>query len=155
MTGIVSEGRNMKAGGDPIAKLGKRTSMATLRPHFKLTLPAVIKKPFAKFSPTAIIRYFLYLPLNFIPVVGTMLFIVMQGRANGPAAHARYFQLKKWSKTQRDEWVETHKAAYTSFGIPATLLELVPIAGVLFTFTNQVGAALVSTFENEYGSRLG
>lgn len=29
-----------------------------------------------------------------------------------------------------------------SFGIPAVLLELVPIAGILFSFTNTVGAAL-------------
>jgi hypothetical protein len=29
-----------------------------------------------------------------------------------------------------------------SFGIPAVLLEMVPIAGILFSFTNTVGAAL-------------
>jgi len=29
-----------------------------------------------------------------------------------------------------------------SFGIPAVLLELVPIAGIFFSFTNTVGAAL-------------
>ena len=62
MTNIVSEGRQVKAGGDPIAKLGK-----------------LVKKPFAKYTPQAIIRYFMYLPLNFIPVVGTVLFILLQG----------------------------------------------------------------------------
>ena len=29
-----------------------------------------------------------------------------------------------------------------SFGVPAVLLEMVPIAGILFSFTNTVGAAL-------------
>lgn len=29
-----------------------------------------------------------------------------------------------------------------SFGVPAVLLELVPFAGIFFTFTNTVGAAL-------------
>lgn len=29
-----------------------------------------------------------------------------------------------------------------SFGVPAVLLELVPIAGIFFSFTNTVGAAL-------------
>jgi hypothetical protein len=29
-----------------------------------------------------------------------------------------------------------------SFGIPAVLLELVPVAGIFFSFTNTVGAAL-------------
>jgi hypothetical protein len=30
----------------------------------------------------------------------------------------------------------------SSFGIVATLLEMIPIAGLLFSFTNTVGAAL-------------
>jgi hypothetical protein len=30
----------------------------------------------------------------------------------------------------------------SSFGVPAVLLELVPIAGIFFAFTNTVGAAL-------------
>lgn len=63
-TGIVREGREIKSGNDPIQKLGK-----------------ILKSPFEKFSPKAIIRYLMYLPLNFIPVVGTVLFIIIQGRA--------------------------------------------------------------------------
>ena len=114
MTGIVAEGRHMKSGSDPIAKLGKRMMLSSVRTRqANQTLCEVIKKPFAKFAPSAIIRYFLYLPLNLIPVVGTLLFVIMQGRTYGPSAHARYFQLKKWSSSQRDEWVEQHKAAYT------------------------------------------
>ena len=31
---------------------------------------------------------------------------------------------------------------HISFGVPAVLLELVPIAGIFFAFTNTVGAAL-------------
>ncbi|KIW04704.1 uncharacterized protein PV09_04437 [Verruconis gallopava] len=122
---IVAEGRDLKSGGDAMARLGK-----------------VMKKPFARFTPKAIIRYFMYLPLNFIPVVGTVIFLVLQGRKFGPQAHARYFQLKKMSNHRREEFVEQRKAAYTSFGITATLLEMVPFVGILFTFTNTVGAAL-------------
>lgn len=39
-TGILSEGRQIKSGTDPINRLGK-----------------MIKKPFQKFTPTALIRY--------------------------------------------------------------------------------------------------
>lgn len=88
----------MKSGSDSVARLGK-----------------LIKRPFAKFTPKAIIRYFMYLPLNFIPLVGTVLFIIMQGRRFGPAAHARYFQLKGMNKSQREDFVEKHKAAYTRY----------------------------------------
>lgn len=96
---LVSHDRAMKkGGGDFMARLGK-----------------IGKKPFEKWSPKAIIRYFLYLPLNMVPVVGTVLFVVLQGRKFGPTAHARYFQLKGMNKRQREEFVERRKAAYTRF----------------------------------------
>ncbi|KAI1025810.1 hypothetical protein LB503_006874 [Fusarium chuoi] len=60
-TQIVSEGREVKSGADPMQKLGK-----------------IIKSPFEKFSPKAIVRYVMYLPLNAIPVVGTAIFILIQ-----------------------------------------------------------------------------
>ncbi|KAL9124843.1 MAG: hypothetical protein Q9217_005876 [Psora testacea] len=124
-TNLVSEGRQMKAGSDPIAKLGK-----------------LMKKPFDKFTPSAIIRYLMYLPLNFIPVFGTVMFVVLQGKSVGPAGHARYFQLKQWNKSQREKHVEQYRGAYTSFGVAVVLLELVPVASIFFAFTNTVGAAL-------------
>jgi hypothetical protein len=96
MTNIVSEGRTIKSGSDSIARLGK-----------------LLKKPFARFTPKALIRYLMYLPLNFIPIVGTVLFVILQGRKAGPAAHARYFQLKQMSTHQKEEFIEKRKAAYT------------------------------------------
>ncbi|KAF2691485.1 hypothetical protein K458DRAFT_437938 [Lentithecium fluviatile CBS 122367] len=124
-TQLVSTERQIKSSSDPIGRLGK-----------------IAKKPFAKFTPQAIIRYFLYLPLNMIPIVGTVLFVILQGRRFGPNAHARYFQLKQMKKQEKEEYIDRRKAAYTSFGVPAVLLELVPIAGIFFSFTNTVGAAL-------------
>lgn len=124
-TQLVSTERQIKSSNDPIGRLGK-----------------IARKPFAKFSPKAIIRYFLYLPLNMIPVVGTVMFVILQGRKFGPTAHARYFQLKQMKKREKDEFVERRKAAYTSFGVPAVLLELIPLVGIFFSFTNNVGAAL-------------
>ncbi|KAF2000785.1 hypothetical protein P154DRAFT_522375 [Amniculicola lignicola CBS 123094] len=125
LTSLVSTERQVRSGNDPIGKLGK-----------------IAKKPFAKFTPKAIIRYFMYLPLNFIPVVGTVLFVILQGRKCGPTAHARYFQLKQMGKREKEEFIHERKAAYTSFGVPAVLLELVPLVGIFFSFTNTVGAAL-------------
>ena len=99
-------------------------------------------KPFARFTPTAIIKYFMYLPLNFIPLVGTVLFVLVQGKRSGPNAHARYFQLKGMNKERKEKYIEERRGAYTSFGTVATLLEMVPIAGIFFAFTNVTGAAL-------------
>jgi hypothetical protein len=73
-TGVLAEGRQLKPGNfnDPIAKLGK-----------------LIKSPFEKFTPKALVRYVMYLPLNFIPVVGTVLFVLLQGRTRGNSVHTR------------------------------------------------------------------
>jgi len=122
---LVATERQVKSGSDPIGKLGK-----------------LVSRPFAKFTPNAIIRYLMYLPLNFIPIVGTVAFVILQGSRFGPAAHARYFQLKQMKKQDKERFIEERKAAYTSFGVPAVLLELVPVVGILFSFTNTVGAAL-------------
>lgn len=99
-TTLVAKERAVKSGSDPIAKLGKLAA-----------------KPFAKFAPSAIIRYFMYLPLNFIPIVGTVMFVILQGRKFGPAAHARYFQLKQMNKKEKDQFVERRKAAYARYAL--------------------------------------
>jgi hypothetical protein len=94
---IVAEGRELKSQGDSIQRLGK-----------------VLKKPFGSFSVNELIRYFMYLPLNFIPVVGTVVFILLRGRSRGESAHERYFQLKAWSTSRKSEWLKTHKAPYAA-----------------------------------------
>lgn len=96
LTSLVSNERQVKSGSDPTAKLGK-----------------ILSKPFASFTPKAIIRYFMFLPLNFIPVVGTVLFVILQGRKFGPTAHARYFQLKKMGGREKEAFIAKRKAAYT------------------------------------------
>jgi hypothetical protein len=95
---LVAKERQVKGGGagDVIARLGKLAG-----------------KPFAKFTPSAIVRYLMYLPLNFIPVLGTVAFVILQGKKNGPQAHSRYFQLKGMSGPQKERHVEEKKAAYT------------------------------------------
>lgn len=41
---------------------------------------------------------------------------------------------------------------FTSFGVPAAMLELIPFVGIFFAFTNQCGAALwASDLETKKG----
>ncbi|KAI0476458.1 hypothetical protein GGR56DRAFT_666053 [Xylariaceae sp. FL0804] len=124
-TDVVRQGRQLQSGSDPVARLGK-----------------ILKSPFSKFTPTALVRYIMYLPLNFIPVVGTAAFILLQGRSRGQSVHGRYFQLKGMSSSQQKDWLERHLGPYTTFGTVATLLEMIPVVSVFFAFTNTVGAAL-------------
>jgi hypothetical protein len=99
-TQLVAKERQVKssAAGDAIARLGK-----------------LVSKPFAKFTPSAMIRYLMYLPLNFIPIVGTAIFVLLQGKKYGPNVHARYFQLKGMTKLQREKHVEERRGAYTAY----------------------------------------
>ena len=78
-TDILSEGRELKGGNfkDPIAKLGE-----------------MVKSPFEKFTPKALIRYVMYLPLNFIPIVGTVIFVLIQGKTRGNMVHTRVCYLQ-------------------------------------------------------------
>ncbi|KAK4247821.1 hypothetical protein C7999DRAFT_31768 [Corynascus novoguineensis] len=122
---IVAEGREIKTGGDSIQRLGK-----------------ALKKPFRRFNINELIRYVMYLPLNFVPVVGTVTFLLLRGRSRGESVHDRYFQLKGWPSSRRSQWLKDHKGPYTAFGTVATLLEMVPVASIVFSFTNTVGAAL-------------
>jgi hypothetical protein len=75
-------------------------------------LGKILKRPFGRFTPTAIMRYIMYLPLNAIPIVGPIIFVALRARKVGPQAHARYFQLKGMNRKQREEWVEAHSAEY-------------------------------------------
>lgn len=96
---LVSQGRQLKprsGGRDAVARLGQS-----------------ISRPLARFTPQAIFRSLIYLPLNLIPVVGTVLYITVQGKRVGPALHTRYFELKGWNARQREEWIANHRGAYT------------------------------------------
>lgn len=96
---LVGQGRQVKgSGSDPISKLGK-----------------LVKRPFEKYTPTALVRYLILLPLNAIPVVGTALFVILQGRKAGPAAHNRYFQLKGWNSEQKKKHIDEFSGAYTRY----------------------------------------
>jgi hypothetical protein len=61
-TSLVKSGRELNPKGGPVGRLGK-----------------VLKRPFARLSVQNLVRYFLWLPLNFVPVVGTVLFLFVQG----------------------------------------------------------------------------
>ncbi|ROT37658.1 hypothetical protein SODALDRAFT_280111 [Sodiomyces alkalinus F11] len=116
---IVREGRQLQPGTDPMQKLGR-----------------ILKSPFERFSPKALIRYVMYLPLNFIPLVGSALFVLIQARARGQHVHGR------WSASQSQDWLKRHSGPYTAFGLVATGLEMIPFASMFFSFSNTVGAAL-------------
>ncbi|GAA5975027.1 hypothetical protein JCM5350_004552 [Sporobolomyces pararoseus] len=107
-----------------------------------VTLGKELLKPVKKLSAEGLVRYLITLPLNLIPGVGTAVFLALNGIKAGPAAHERYFELKKFSTSQRKQFVEKRRGAYTAFGATSLLLNLIPLLGPFFSFTSCAGAAL-------------
>ncbi|KAF9257810.1 hypothetical protein L218DRAFT_975109 [Marasmius fiardii PR-910] len=122
---LVSRGRQVTSSSSGMKTLGKS-----------------FMKPLDRFSKDGVLRYLLSIPLNSIPVVGTLLFLLLNGKKLGPAHHSRYFQLKGFSKETRAVFVEKNEGAYTAFGAASLALQLIPLVGTAFSITSTVGAAL-------------
>ncbi|KND01507.1 uncharacterized protein SPPG_03305 [Spizellomyces punctatus DAOM BR117] len=119
-----------------------QAALVARNPKKQSRIAKAAKRTMDRFSPAAIARYLLTLPLNFIPVIGPLVFFILNGRRTGQAFHAQYFQLKGWTSDQVHSFIESQKGAYTAFGTLALLLQLIPFLGVVFTATSTVGAAL-------------
>ncbi|KAG1472000.1 hypothetical protein G6F56_001798 [Rhizopus delemar] len=86
--------------------------------------------------------FILTLPLNILPVIGPAAFIGIQALFRTGEAHKRYFNLYHWSKAQIHRRVDARFWQYYRFGLMATVLEMIPFAGYVFIYTNQIGAAM-------------
>lgn len=82
------------------------------------------------------------LPLNLIPIVGTIAWVWLNGTILAWEYHLYYFELRNLSYAQQKQFIAERKAKYSSFGMQAMFLEMVPFLGSLFLFTNAIGAAL-------------
>ncbi|KAI8801652.1 hypothetical protein BJ742DRAFT_859041 [Cladochytrium replicatum] len=82
------------------------------------------------------------LPLNLVPFVGWGAYFILNGWLLGYGAHLHYFDLKNIPFKQAREYVDSHRASYLSFGSAAAALQMIPVIGILFAFTNMIGAAL-------------
>jgi uncharacterized protein involved in cysteine biosynthesis len=95
-----------------------------------------------KLSYEGILQYLVTLPLNFIPVVGNIVFLVINGSKSATGLHARYFQLKGFDVEQSKRFVDDRRGAYTGFGGVSLALTLIPIVSIFFVISNTIGAAL-------------
>ncbi len=105
--GLVKEGRVVRSNVNSLmGRLGK-----------------MVKKPFGSGSGSGgaggvvggMIRSMVLLPLNFVPVVGTLLYVYVKGKKAGPGLHARYFQLRGFGGRDREEWVQKRRGGYTGY----------------------------------------
>ncbi|OKL58861.1 hypothetical protein UA08_05596 [Talaromyces atroroseus] len=113
-------------GATPVQRLGKPTTSAI----------------YAPFSMRQIIEFIVLLPLNFVPVAGVPMFLVLTGYRAGPFHHWRYFQLLDFTKDKRKQFVRNRQLKYTAFGTVALIFQLIPILSMFFLLTSAAGSAL-------------
>ncbi|KAG0289339.1 hypothetical protein BGZ96_007090 [Linnemannia gamsii] len=83
------------------------------------------------------------LPLNLIPILGQILYATINGWILTFGIRFHYdaeIRNMPVSQSRREAW--GRKSEYTSFGAVAVGLEMIPIANLLFMWTNIVGCAL-------------
>ncbi|RPA79171.1 hypothetical protein BJ508DRAFT_416110 [Ascobolus immersus RN42] len=91
---------------------------------------------------SSIANTLIYYPINAIPVVGTVFFLLLQGKNAGPSYHSRYFALKGYNNKEKSSVIKTKEADYIAFGTMARVLEMIPFIGVGFSISNLIGAAI-------------
>jgi uncharacterized protein involved in cysteine biosynthesis len=97
---------------------------------------------YAPFSLRQIVEFVVLLPLNFIPIVGVPIFLILTGYRAGPFHHWRYFKLRGFSKKERQEYVRNRQLKYTWFGVVTLSLQLIPVLSMFFLLTSAAGSAL-------------
>lgn len=99
---------------------------------------------FAPFSIRQIVEMCILLPLNFVPFVGVPLFLLLTGYRAGPLINWRYFQLKQFTRKQRNTFIKTKQRQweYMWIGTVYMILELIPVLAMLFLLTLAAGNAL-------------
>ncbi|RLN77514.1 hypothetical protein BBJ28_00022930, partial [Nothophytophthora sp. Chile5] len=82
------------------------------------------------------------LPLNMVPILGNVMYAWLNGTLMAWEAHLYYFEMKAFDFDQQKEVIAERQLQYSAFGMQAMLLEMIPVVGVIFMFTNSAGAAL-------------
>jgi hypothetical protein len=100
---LIAQGQNQ------LVKDGK-TRISAVRDRSNALL-----RPIQALSRNGILSYLLTLPINLVPILGTVVFLSINGHRAGPSWHARYFQLKGFNSAQRRQFVDTHRPQYTAY----------------------------------------
>ncbi|CAF1133460.1 unnamed protein product [Adineta steineri] len=81
-------------------------------------------------------------PLNLIPLLGTFLYIYVNGYYYAWSLHCRYFDLLGLTFLQGKHFVEENRSDYTNFGVVGVFLEMIPFLNLITPITNVIGSAL-------------
>jgi hypothetical protein len=83
------------------------------------------KSPYLRFSCRLMVEFLVELPLNLIPLVGTPLFLMLQGYHLGPLVHYRYFQLVGLTKEEKEAFVRVNRWNYWLYVLFCFVIKMV------------------------------
>ncbi|KAF8636251.1 hypothetical protein AX16_011021 [Volvariella volvacea WC 439] len=86
--------------------------------------------------------FILDLPLNFIPGIGTQLFLCLQGYHLRPLHHYQYTQLLGYDNAMHKAHIQHNCLQYSLFGLAHVTLQMIPVLNIFFLFATGAGAAL-------------
>ena len=140
---LVAEGyEDMVKEGRPVAP-ERGIDGTVLDPVMRLGRPST-PACFSPFSFRQIVEYVILLPVNFIPWVGSVVFLFLTGYRAGPLMSWRYFQLRGFTREERKKFIKERRWQYAWFGTTAMLLQLVPVLNMLFLLTSAAGSSLLA-----------
>ncbi|KAG0374243.1 hypothetical protein BGX24_010649 [Mortierella sp. AD032] len=144
-----SDNNNSGSGSDDTIKVSSTAG----KPIVKKRRRDVVKDASLQFGQR-IALWLVTLPLNFVPVVGSVVFCYINGKAIVPDIHRRYFDMKRMTEEERKVWIQKRQADYTAFAFVSQALELVPFLGILFGFTNTIGSEDLSKIAARRGKLI-
>lgn len=77
-----------------------------------------------------------------VPIFGQLVTSGLYALRYAERLHAPYFAAKHMTAQQQSVWVEERRTSYFLFGMVASLLERVPLFGLVFSISNRIGAAM-------------
>lgn len=163
-----------REGCDDLVIIGR--SRRVVRPGYITRCRIYIRSiPRRILYPYWLIRRITIFILNFIPIVGPIIVVIISAPDRGKKSHSRYFELKGMASKEVDQFVKARRGQYTGyvyqlhvlltclsntciyrFGLVANALEMIPIIGTFFHFSNTVSGALwAAQIERNEKKRLG
>lgn len=81
-------------------------------------------------------------PLHFIPFLGLVVSAGLSSVTAARTLHRPYFRLKAMSPLEQELFIVERLKEFRMFGFTAALLEKLPLIGIVFSISNQIGAAM-------------
>lgn len=94
----------------------------------------------------SLLVFIISLPLNLIPVIGTLAFCLINGTLMAWRLQLNYFKEKNLPPSVCSYILKHRMSEYASFGTVCMILDLIPLVDVLLVYTNVIASGMLIVF---------